>query len=210
MRPRIKRLSVVCTAALLLLTDCEKPAEKTSPTAEPQPAIPNLDSRQVIQIESDSCGFITREEVAEAQGAAVQETRGGGSTNGRVQALQCYYATVDPNRSVSVVVMKDDPAALGQNGAKMAWNRIFGRYNDDGEELEENEEEEEFEERPKMPVRRVEGIGEKAFWVGSQVGASLHVLKGNAYVRVTVSGPDNDEIQLARSKTLALKALDRL
>ena len=225
----IRHLGWIGTTSLVLLFGCEKSAvEFASPANENAKSgndasigrgtaqtIPSWAARPVIQIESDSCELLTGREIEQLQGTAVRETKGSGSTDGRVQALQCYYLTVDPNLSVSLTVMKDDPSALGQNGARNAWNRSFRRHDKDAEEhqqLGENAamEEEEEERRPIVPVSKVDGLGEKAFWVGSHAGPSLHVLKGNVYLRLSVSGADDDDVRLAKSKTLAQKALDRL
>jgi hypothetical protein len=46
--------------------------------------------------------------------------------------------------------------------------------------------------------------------MGSRVGGALYVLKGNAYVRVSVGGPADQANKIKRSKALAQKVLARL
>jgi hypothetical protein len=57
---------------------------------------------------------------------------------------------------------------------------------------------------------KVTGIGDDAYWTGSRVGGALYVLKGNAYVRVSVGGPANQADKIKKSKTLAQRAMERL
>ncbi len=68
----------------------------------------------------------------------------------------------------------------------------------------------EEEEEESSPPQKVPGIGDEAYWMGSRVGGALYVLKGNAYVRVSIGGPADQSDKIKRSKTLAQKALARL
>ena len=57
------------------------------------------------------------------------------------------------------------------------------------------------------PVR---GVGDEAFWSASRVGGALYVLKRDRYLRISVGGAGGIEAKLKKSKTLALKALNRI
>jgi hypothetical protein len=56
----------------------------------------------------------------------------------------------------------------------------------------------------------VEGIGDEAFWTGNRVGGALFVLKGNAYLRISVGGAGDQAAKIEKSKTLAASALKQL
>ncbi len=54
------------------------------------------------------------------------------------------------------------------------------------------------------------GIGDEAFWVGDHGVATLHVLKGDAFLRISVGGGGDESTRIEKTKTLARKALKRL
>ena len=53
-------------------------------------------------------------------------------------------------------------------------------------------------------------MGDEAFWTGSSLGGGLFVLKGDAYFRLSVGGPDSEPVKIEKLKKLARKALRRL
>jgi len=54
------------------------------------------------------------------------------------------------------------------------------------------------------------GVGEEAFWVGNRIMGALYVLKGNAFLRISVGGEKDESVRITKTKTLAQKALKRL
>ena len=66
------------------------------------------------------------------------------------------------------------------------------------------------EEEESAPPQKVVGIGDEAYWIGNRVGGAFYVLKGNAYVRISVGGPADQANKIKKSKVLAQKALARL
>jgi len=76
-------------------------------------------------------------------------------------------------------------------------------------ETEEEEEEEGDEEEDSRP-QRVQGLGEEAYLTGNRRTSTLYVLKGDAVLRLSVSGPDERAAKLKRATALAAKALKRL
>jgi hypothetical protein len=77
------------------------------------------------------------------------------------------------------------------------------------ESLRENRREEEEEEHH-APLKKIDGVGEEAFWVGNRVGGAMYILKGNASIRLSIGGPDNEEEKIKKTRALAEKALARL
>ncbi len=75
-----------------------------------------------------------------------------------------------------------------------------------GEHAEEKGEKEE----KRVPPKKIEGLGDDAYWVGTRVGGTLYVLKKGAFIRLSLGGPDSQEMKIEKSKKLAEKALGRL
>jgi hypothetical protein len=49
-----------------------------------------------------------------------------------------------------------------------------------------------------------------AFWASNRFGGVLYVLKGDAFISISLGGTDKEEAKLEKSKALAQKALPRL
>ena len=60
------------------------------------------------------------------------------------------------------------------------------------------------------PPKKIDGLGDEAFWVSNRFGGVLYVLKGDAFISIGVGGTDDEETKLKKSKALAEKALERL
>jgi hypothetical protein len=127
---------------------------------------------------------------------------------------QCYYSAKEPNMSVSLAVIQ--PSSGGRTSeARDYWEKTMResseqsagetRREDRDQKSERGEEEEK-----KNPLKKVDSVGEKAFWSGNRFGGALYVLKGDVFIRISVGGPDNEETKIEKSKTLAQKALSRL
>jgi hypothetical protein len=69
---------------------------------------------------------------------------------------------------------------------------------------------EEEEEGKARPAKKLEGLGDEAYWDGSRVGGTLYVLKGDVFLRISVGGSDDEEARLRKSKALAEKAFAHL
>ena len=101
--------------------------------------------------------------------------------------------------------------------AKSYWAESFRWFTGDASDEEKSAEKKEkyggaeWEEKEKrVPPKKVDGIGEEAYWSGNRFGGALYVLAKDAIVRISVGGPDNEQIKIDKSKALALKALERL
>ena len=58
--------------------------------------------------------------------------------------------------------------------------------------------------------KKIDGIGEEAFWTSNRFGGILYVLKGDAFISISLGGTDDEETKIKKSKALAEKALNRL
>ena len=59
-----------------------------------------------------------------------------------------------------------------------------------------------------VPPKKIPGIGDEAYWTAGPGGA-LYVLKGDAFIRISLGGSDDEETKIEKSKALASKALAR-
>ncbi len=56
----------------------------------------------------------------------------------------------------------------------------------------------------------VPGVGDEAFWTGNVVVGALYVLKGDAYLRISIGASDDQAVRIDKSRALARKAMARL
>ena len=188
----------LCLLALLLgLAGCRKAAEKKS-----------------IRAKMDACDLIKAEEVEAIQGSPVKETKSSERFEVGLRVAQCFFSTADFTKSVVVTMWQSDPEKPAKQSPKEFWKERFGRYSRGNVERNQDRDERprergEEEERKSIPPKRIDGLGDEAYWTGS-VGAALYVLKNDVFVRVAVGGSGSEETRIKNSKALAEKALGRL
>lgn len=137
----------------------------------------------------NACEVLTRSDVAAVQGEAFTDAK----LTTRGETSQCFYQLPTFVKSVSLDVTRP---------GRDFWRDTF----------EENAEAEPGEagEEAQHPPRRIRGVGDEAFWVGSHVAGSLYVRKGNAVLRVSVGGAGTEAEKISKSKALARRALARM
>ena len=167
--------------------------------------------------------LLTKEEVGAVQGCAMLDAKTSAGQTGQFRLSQCYFSAAEPNKSVSFAVAQADPDATPKRTIDEFWHETFDRYSKDGDEEEKEhdtvkkgakageqpgrgKEKEEAE----SPPRRIEGLGDGAYWAANPVGGVLYALKGQRFIRISVGGPDDQEAKLGKSKALAEKALARM
>ena len=201
--------------AVLLFAACR-------PSRAHNTVTPSLPAEEKTPISSahvpiTACELITKEEVGAIQNTTVTTKESEGS-DGVYLIAQCYYAATGPNLSVSLAVTQPDPKNPAALSPREHWKQTFGRFDNEKEaEIKEEEQRNEKKERGReeeeekaTPPKKIEGIGEEAFWAGNRVGGALYVLKGDVFIRISVGGPGDEQSKLEKSKQLAQKALSRL
>jgi len=143
----------------------------------------------ILAAQLDACHVLLPKDVAAVQGEAFTGTK----LSNRGDSTTCFYQLPTFSRSVSVDLMR--------SGGRDYWDKNF--------EHEREEQEHEAGEVKRPPVK-VRGVGSEALWVTSRAAGSLYVRKGDALLRISVGGPGTEAEKIARSKSLALKALKRL
>ena len=195
----MNRYFLLTVIVLVVLAGCRK--SKTESVAKP----PN----------TDACALITNAELQAIQSAPVKDTKGSDQSDGRFRITQCFYNTDPFNKSVSLAVTQSDPVSPSARDPKEFWQQTFGRYESEMRERKGDEEEkkkslkDEDEERGRPP-KKIEGVGDDAFWTANRLGGALYVLKNNVFIRISVGGPETEESKIERCKALAAKALSRL
>jgi len=213
----IRLASFICLVFLLApLAACKKqnaPPRTSQHEGEKRKLTP---PRQKV----DACTLLSKEEVGAIQNTIVTDTKEREGSDGSHLITQCYYATTGPNLSVSVAVTQFDPSNVAGPSPREFWEQTFGRFTKEETETEKNEHEEKGapntrgggreEGEEATPPKKMDGVGEEAFWAGNRVGGALYVLTGDVFIRISVGGPDNQEAKIEKSKRLAEKALGRL
>ena len=207
-----KSALVISLCCLLLdLAGCKK-----RETTQPTPRISESGGAQF-----DVCALITKEEVQAVMGSPIKETKGSANSSQGYRLSQCYYSATEFSRSVGLAVTQSDASFAPKRSVEDYWKTTFGRYEGEQKDKESEADKEKKEslreqarakgeEEEKVPPKKIDGIGEAAYWTANRVGGALYVLKGDAFIRISVGGADTQEAKIDKSKALAQKALDRL
>ena len=167
----------------------------------------------------DVCALITKEEIGTIQGSPVADAKSSGRSDRGLRVSQCFYITAEFNRSVVLNVTQAEPDSRERREPKDFWKETFGQYSGEAKEREGDKEKRESlreqgrgkgEEERSIPPKKIDGVGDEAFWIGNRVGGALYVLKKDAFIRISIGGPDNEESKIKKLKALAEKALPRL
>lgn len=175
-------------------TSAEKPgaAGSTVPVSD-------VSGKSVPGASSDVCSMIERSTVESVQGAAVSDARANKVTRGPFAVSQCLYTATaadkpGQNLSVLIEVRRPDSSAAVSDALSTEWNKLRDK--------KENK-------RSEKP-RPVEGVGDEAFWVGSDKLGALYVLSKGAMVYVSIGGAEGVDAKIEKAKKLAASAIARL
>jgi hypothetical protein len=162
----------------------------------------------------DACILLTAAEIEAVQGELVKETKAGVQPNGGMQISECLFQTAKPAKSVSVALAT--PSSTNPTGLtpRKFWRKQFRASEMETSEmratgkraLKPDSEGEEEERKP----RRIAGLGEDAYWMGTPIAGALYVLQGDNFVRVSVGGVGDESARIEKSKILARAAVKRL
>ena len=155
--------------------------------------------------QSDACALLSSEAIRRATGEQATNTKATSQAAGKVRQSQCFYTLPTFTNSISVTLTS--PAGLSHDAAREMWEHWFHRR-EDGEDKDRGKPESE-EEEAAAKAAPVSGVGDEAFWVHSFVG-NLYVLKGNAFLRISIGGKLSDEERQKRARVLAVAALRNL
>ena len=60
------------------------------------------------------------------------------------------------------------------------------------------------------PPRRIDGLGDEAYWTGAAMAGALYALAGDAFIRVSVGGYRTEQERIEKSTLLAKSVLQQL
>ena len=161
--------------------------------------------REGVSVTRDACSLVSKEEVETVQAAPVNETKKSEHSDGVFVVSQCFFNAADSSKSVTLAIVRSDRKQNSERTPKDFWKEKFDPYWDE-EPKSKSGDEKEQDSAPK----KIEGLGDDAYWVGNRVGGILYVIKGETFFSIGVDGTEDQETQLKKSKALAEKALQRL
>ena len=195
-------VSFLCSLPLAL-SGCDKLKGPESVTGADQ---------ESNQARTEVCGLLTKEEIEGIQGSPIKETKSSTRSDAAFRVSQCFYTATEFSKSVSLAVMQRDQGRSSTSSPKDFWKERFDHYS--GEEKERDKVKEETERKEEkeesVPPKRIDGIGDEAFWASNRFGGVLYVLKRDVFISISLGGTDDEDTKIKKSKTLAQKALQRL
>ena len=196
--------------------------------------MPDMQAATPAQIpQSRTCALLTPEELKEVQGEATADAQGSEHAAGALSMSQCFFRLPTFDRSVNLEVVSGEQGALKEYWRKrfhpdavearererelkeererareeaLERERAAGQVREGGHGEEEEGDDEEEDSRP----QRVPGLGEEAYLTAGGRTSTLYVKKGDAVLRLSVSGPEERPARLKKATALAAKALKRL
>jgi hypothetical protein len=224
-----KLFTLFFCCSLAILAACGKPAASSASASQATALPAGSVTAQAATVKGgghesgaagfDVCALITKEEIARIQGSPVSEAKSSGHSDRGLRVSQCFYTTAEFNRSVVLNVTQSDPDSREKREPKDFWKETFGQYSGEAKEHEGDKEKRESlgeqhrgkgEEEKSNPPKKIDGVGDEAFWIGNRVGGALYVLKKDAFIRISIGGPDDEQSKIKKLKMLAEKALPRL
>jgi hypothetical protein len=181
----------------------------------------------------DACALLTSKEVKAVQGEELKEAKSAAQSAGGFAISQCFFTLPTFSNSISLMVAEkgNGPDAtepeefwrerfhedMDQHDDKdrareREKDRAREREKDKGSErvAQHDQKRGEAEEEEGAPPQKISGVGDEAYWVGNRIGGALYVLKGDAYLRISIGGPLDQTGKIRKSRVLAKNALARL
>jgi hypothetical protein len=159
-------------------------------------------------ITRDACSLVTKQEVESVQETPMTEVKSSKQSDGVFLVSQCLYTAHEFNKSVNLALVQRDLKQPNTRNPKDFWKEKFGSNQEGaGQRLETTKAEET--EQGSAP-KRIDRLGDEAYWVTNRFGGVLYVLKGEAFMSIGIGGTADQETKLQKSKLLAEKALQRL
>jgi hypothetical protein len=149
--------------------------------------------------------LITIEDIQTVQASPFKEAKSSTRSDGGFRVSQCFYTATEFSKSVNLALVQRDPEHPSTRSPKDFWKEKFDPYQEEEPKMKSGDEKEQG-----PAPKRIEGLGDDAYWVGNRFGGTLYVLKGDAFISIGVGGTDDDETKLKKSKALAEKALQLL
>jgi hypothetical protein len=161
--------------------------------------------RRSARVTPDVCSLISKEEVGSVQASPVNDTKSSERSDDVFRIAQCFYTTAESSKSVNLALVQERTDQPVKRSPKEFWKEKFDPYQNEEPKTKSGDEKEQG-----AAPRKIDGLGDDAYWVSNRFGGVLYVLKGDAFISVGIGGTDAEEVKLKKSKTLAQKALQQL
>jgi len=188
----------------------------------------------------DACTLLTSKEIQSVQGEALKEVKSSGASEGSFTVSQCFFTLPTFTNSISLTVTqrgdgpgardpkqfwketfdrKTEPEQARDRDRDKGQDRDKGRDRDKERVRDKERDRDKGQDRDKgrgeeeekaAPPQKIAGVGDEAFWAGSRFGGALYVLKGDAFIRVSVGGAGDQQTKIKNSKALARLVLKHL
>ena len=153
----------------------------------------------------DVCTLIALDDIQTVQGSPFKEAKSSARSDGGFRVSQCFYTATEFSKSVNLALVQTDPSGPARRTPKDFWKEKFDPYENEEPKTHSGGEKEQG-----SPPKKIEGLGDDAYWVGNRFGGILYVLKGDVFISVGIGGTDAEDTKLKKSKVLAQKALQHL
>jgi len=153
------------------------------------------DGRAAVAQTVDACTLLASADIQAVLGEPVKERKPGTETAGKLLTSHCFFGTSSA-KSVSLTLTSTNAASRSGLTPREYWHRQFHPADHD----------EDHDGR----ARPIPGVGVEAYWTGNRFAGALYVLRGDAFLRISVGGIRDEQTRIANSKTLALAVLKHL
>jgi hypothetical protein len=170
----------------------------------------------------DPCSLLTSDEIKSVQGEPLKSPIGNSRPGAGLVNSQCYFGLPTASNSISLTVTQRGDGTDARS-PKELWEQTFASAEHEKGEKEKGKEDKdkekiekgkgragEREEEEARPPTKIDGVGDEAFWSGNRVGGALYVLKGDAFIRISVGGAGDEKSKIEKSKKLAQMVLKKL
>jgi len=164
--------------------------------------------RSNTPIRRDVCSLVTTQELESIEETPMGEAKSSKQSDGVFLVSQCFYTAHESSKSVNVALVQHDTKQPNARNPKDFWKDKFGVYQGDAKQRTETTKTEETEQG--SAPKKIDGLGDDAYWVTNRFGGVLYVLKGDVFMSIGIGGTADQESKLQKSKLIAEKALQRL
>ena len=208
----MRSTALLAAALILTFVGCKKThVAGNVPNGRSQPTTPTHPAKIL------AAAVLTKEEVALVQSTPITEVKSTENFDGRYVVSQCFYNAVVANKSVSFSLTEPSAGGGANANPREYWDKINEQIGIMSVQFHEAEKKRgdsrsagEEPEGKRAFAKKIDGVGEQAYWVCNRVGGTLYVLQQDFILKISVGGGDEEQIKIEKSKGLARKAIARL
>lgn len=194
-------------ASVSFTLGCEKPHSPTANPALQERETAGLTSAANVQAKIDASKLLTSQDLQAVIGEPLKEAVVSNRSEAGFAIAQCYFTLPTPSRSVVVTVTTKGDGPQRQEPRKF-WEE---KFHEDSEGVGDGRSKgEEEAEHPQPAPKKIENVGEEAYWVESGQMGALYALEGDRFIRLAIGGNEDEATKIKKSTALARSVLKRL